>query len=210
MLRNNKGSILVTTLMIFSVISTICIACIGIIYSNNNFYNLEYNLIKYKELSLSGIEIVRSNIIDEVKEAIKNTTKKSEFMDYFLGNNTHRFINKIRDISKSDLENVSIRIQRDLIYEDKGVLKFELISKYKDSIYTKTIQVSVKIENPWNDLSDDNQDKVDEEKNEQLVIDKNEEYIDKDIKDEVDQNIEDVKGSIKEKDLVTIYNYREI
>ena len=210
MLRNNKGSILVTTLMIFSVISTICIACIGIIYSNNNFSNLEYNLIKYKELSLSGIEIVRSNIIDEVKEAIKNTTKKSEFMDYFLGNNTHRFINKIRDISKSDLENVSIRIQRDLIYEDKGILKFELISKYKDSIYTKTIQVSVKIENPWNDLSDDNQDKVDEEKNEQLVIDKNEEYIDKDIKDEVDQNIEDVKGSIKEKDLVTIYNYREI
>ena len=72
MSQKNKGSVLVTTLMFFSIIMTICISCLSITSSNNRYSKLQYEHIRNEELALSGIEITKSNVLTAVKYAIEN------------------------------------------------------------------------------------------------------------------------------------------
>lgn len=145
MLSNNKGSILITTILIFSIISTICIMCIGLSFSNEKIFNLEYKNIILTEESLSGIDIVNSNILKEVNYAIKSSSNKDEFNSYFTNLN---FINNIKDISMTNLENVTISISNKIIIDD-NILKFDIVSTAKDKNYLKKNQASVKIINPF-------------------------------------------------------------
>ena len=145
MLSNNKGSILITTILIFSIISTICIMCIGLSFSNEKIFNLEYKNIILNEESLSGIDIVHSNILKEVNYAIKSSSNKDEFNSYFTNLN---FINNIKDISMTDLENVTISTSNKIIIDD-NILKFDIVSTAKDKNYLKKNQASVKIINPF-------------------------------------------------------------
>lgn len=145
MLSNNKGSILITTILIFSIISTICIMCIGLSFSNEKIFNLEYKNIILNEESLSGIDIVHSNILKEVNYAIKSSSNKDEFNSYFKNLN---FINNIKDISMTDLENVTISTSNKIIIDD-NILKFDIVSTAKDKNYLKKNQASVKIINPF-------------------------------------------------------------
>ena len=145
MLSNNKGSILITTILIFSIISTICIMCIGLSFSNESIFNLEYKNIILTEESLSGIDIVHSNILKEVNYAIESSTNKDEFNSYFKNLN---FINNIKDISMTDLENVTISTSNKIIIDD-NILKFDIVSTAKDKNYLKKNQASVKIINPF-------------------------------------------------------------
>ena len=145
MLSNNKGSILITTILIFSIISTICIMCIGLSFSNESIFNLEYKNIMLTEESLSGIDIVHSNILKEVNYAIESSTNKDEFNSYFKNLN---FINNIKDISMTDLENVTISTSNKIIIDD-NILKFDIVSSAKDKNYLKKNQASVKIINPF-------------------------------------------------------------
>lgn len=142
---NNKGSILITTILIFSIISTICMMCIGLNFSNENIFNLEYKNITLKEESLSGIEIVHSNILKEVDNAIKSTINEEEFNSYFMD---LKFTSSIKDISMSNLENVTISVPNKIVI-DNNILKFNIISTAKDKNYIKKNQASVKIINPF-------------------------------------------------------------
>lgn len=142
---NNKGSILITTILIFSIISTICMMCIGLNFSNENIFNLEYKNIILKEESLSGIEIVHSNILKEVDNAIKSTINEEEFNSYFMD---LKFTSSIKDISMSNLENVTISVPNKIVI-DNNILKFNIISTAKDKNYIKKNQASVKIINPF-------------------------------------------------------------
>lgn len=142
---NDKGSILITTILIFSIISTICMMCIGLNFSNENIFNLEYKNITLKEESLSGIEIVHSNILKEVDIAIKSTINEEEFNSYFMD---LKFTSSIKDISMSNLENVTISVPNKIVI-DNNILKFNIISTAKDKNYIKKNQVSVKIINPF-------------------------------------------------------------
>lgn len=151
---NDKGSILITTILIFSIISTICMMCIGLNFSNENIFNLEYKNIILKEESLSGIEIVHSNILKEVDNAIKSTINEEEFNSYFMD---LKFISSIKDISMSNLENVTISVPNKIVI-DNNILKFNIISTAKDRNYIKKNQASVKIINPFI-YSDDEIDK---------------------------------------------------
>lgn len=143
---NDKGSILITTILIFSIISTVCMMCIGLNFSNENIFNLEYKNITLKEQSLSGIEIVHSNILREVDNAIKDSINEDEFKNHLMDLN---FISNIKDISMSNLENVAISVSNRIII-DNNVLKFDIISTSKDKNYIKKNQASVKIINPFN------------------------------------------------------------
>ena len=143
---NDKGSILITTILIFSIISTVCMMCIGLNFSNENIFNLEYKNITLKEESLSGIEIVHSNILREVDNAIKNSINEDEFNNHLMDLN---FISNIKDISMSNLENVAISVSNRIII-DNNVLKFDIISTSKDRNYIKKNKASVKIINPFN------------------------------------------------------------
>ena len=52
MYYNNKGSILIYILIVFSIVSTITMMCIGLNYSNSNS-NLNYQNLVIKESLLS-------------------------------------------------------------------------------------------------------------------------------------------------------------
>ena len=49
-LRKNKGSILIMSLITFSIISLFCVTCSGLILSNNRISDLEYKSEKLKEV----------------------------------------------------------------------------------------------------------------------------------------------------------------
>lgn len=149
MFYNNKGSILVTTLIIFSIIITITMTCIALNYSNSSIFILEYKEANIKQIGYGAIEIVHSNILREVKIALETSTSKDEFDKYFLGN---KFINSIKDISKSDLKGTSVTKPSEVkIDKINGFLEFDINSLVKDNNYKKKFQASVKIKNPFID-----------------------------------------------------------
>lgn len=205
MLRNNKGSILVATIVFFSIIITVCVSCISIIYSNNNYTKLQYKHIKMKELALSGIEITRSNILSQVKYAIENFDEEEDFESYFLGN-TREIIG---DISKSGLDNIRVNLKGKASRDIDGNVTFKVESICKEDNYTNRVIASVKILNPWNKYFDN-----DEDVNESQIIEgfiyntdsiNNNENLNKNI-----DTMKDPNEQFDEKELVVIYNYEEI
>lgn len=197
MSHNNKGSILITTLMIFSIICTICMGCIALVYTNNNYFKLEYNYIQMKEKALSGIEITRSSILQQVNYAIENCNNEKEFTEYFLGN----IKNIIGDVSNSGLENVSVSIDSRPIKDEDQSINLKIISSCRDEIYKKRISANIKIKNPWIEYVDN---KVDESAKEY-----SKEHLEENIEENIDTTEND-KNNFNEKDLVVIYNYKEI
>ncbi|MEG0844175.1 MAG: hypothetical protein RSF39_08560, partial [Romboutsia sp.] len=145
MLQNNKGSILITTIIFFSIILVICMSCISMALSNNDYSKLNYEYIKIKESSLSGIEIARSNILSRAKQAIESSNNADEFFNYFLGNST----SYITDISKSELKDVIVSIENRPSKDKEGAINFTMTSNTRNKSYKKTMRVSVKILNPW-------------------------------------------------------------
>ena len=71
--RKNEGSILIMSLMTFSIVSLICITCSALILSNNRISDLEYKNEKLKEENLGLIELIKSNTLEEVSY-IKSTS----------------------------------------------------------------------------------------------------------------------------------------
>ncbi|RDY24814.1 hypothetical protein CHF27_001045 [Romboutsia maritimum] len=198
--------------------------CINLIYTNNNIHSLDFKNINMKEESLSAIEIVYSNILREVKNAVELSENKEEFREYFLGNNYYKFINNIEDISKSSLKNITLKFSEiDLCLENE-ILQFDIVSKVKNENYKKTIKVNVNIKNPWytkeKDIEKENEVKNNEETKNNHTLE-NTDLIQSDhiksvesieIDNQNQEILEDIniKLDIDEKDLVTIYDYKEI
>ncbi|MGL6107446.1 hypothetical protein [Romboutsia sp.] len=190
--NSNKGSILIFTLIIFSIISVITMMCIGLNYSNQSLFKLEYEDTILEENALSGLEITKSNILKEVEQTVSNSNNEQEFNNYFLGNN---FINNIKNISKTELNNVSINIPNKLIYDENGFLSFSIISTSKEKKYIKQIQGSVKIKNPFYNRVTKNKS----EGNTEIINEINEEA-----------NLQNTKANIDYKKLVIVQDYKEI
>lgn len=142
MYYSNKGSVLVFILIIFSIISTIIMMCIGLNYSNSRISNLNYQNIVIKESLLSSIELVHSNILKEVSIALENSETEEEFKNYFLGNT---FINNIKNISNSQIQNTTIKIPSKIIYDSNGLITFQIESIFKQDNFTKKYGASVEI-----------------------------------------------------------------
>ncbi|MBY2478693.1 hypothetical protein KWV16_17630 [Clostridioides difficile] len=227
MLLNNKGSILIMTLIIFSIISTVCIMTIGLIYTHNNIFELEYKDIQLKETSLSGIEISISNVFSCVEEAINISNSEDEFRTYFLGNNMINCIKKIKDTSHSNLEAVSLKVENNTIYDKDDFFELDITSSVREKDFLKVIKVRVKIKNPW--VGIDIEDYMDESNievfNEYESFEENEilnefeaesestsnQELDESIEEEIKQNIiENIKKSFDEKNLVYVYKYRGV
>lgn len=227
MLQDNRGSILIMTLIIFSIISTVCIMFIGLIYTHNNIYELEYKDMQLKETSLSGIELSISNVFSCVKEAINISNNEDEFRTYFLGNNMINCIKKIKDISYSNLDKASLKVENNTIYDRGDFFELDIISTVKEENFLKVIKVRVKIKNPWigidiEDYMDDSHDKVFsehklleeneilnefEDASENMSNQEREETTDEEIKQDI---IENIKKNFDEKNLVHVYKYRGV
>ena len=128
MYYSNKGSVLIFILIVFSIVSTITMMCIGLNYSNSRINNLNYQNIVMKESLLSSIELVHSNILKEVSIALENSETEEAFKNYFLGN---IFVNNIKNISNSQIQNTPIRIPSKIIYDSSGLITFQIESTFK-------------------------------------------------------------------------------
>ena len=226
MLLENKGSILIITLIIFSIISTVCIMCIGLIYTHNNMFELGYKDIQLKEISLSGIEISVSNVLSCVEEAIDISNNEDEFREYFLGNNMIECIKKIKDTSYSSLEELSLKVENNTIYDRGDFFEFDIESNVREKEFLKAIKVRVKIKNPWigidiedymdksnnNYKASENNEIINQFKNESENI-RNQEVVEftEEDEEELKQNIiENIKKNFDEKNLVQVYKYRGV
>lgn len=204
MYYNNKGSILICILIVFSVVSTITMMCIGLNYSNSKISILNYQNLVIEESLLSSIEIVHSNILKEVSIAIENSETEEKFREYFQGN---EFKNNIKIISNSKLENITIKIPTNIICDSNGLINFKIESIFKKGNYLKRYSASVKIDtNLGNykgiesiEISDNSINIENEYKFNNVEI--NEEITFIDNKDKI---------SINPSDLVVVYDYKEI
>ena len=190
--RKNKGSILIMTLITFSIISLLCITCSSLILSNNRIYELEYKTEQLKEINLGVIELIKSNIIEEVNYAIKISKTKDEFYNYLAENNHKNFINKVKDINKSNLKNILIEVVYNSELSTKEFLHYKISVKSKIDNYEKYTLVKVKIKNPLEEKTEEVSQKESETEKEEVK----EEYSKDDIE-------------INEYDLITFYNYEE-
>jgi len=216
MFGNNKGSILIVTLIIFSIVNTICMMSISLIGSSIKTSNLELKSLVLKEKALSSIEFVSLNMKDEVDNIIDKTNNWSEFVDYVRNDNFKNFINKSKDISYYSLDNIQIELINKTPFGSVNNLEFAMKVIAIDDVYKKQISVNITIKNPWDGITIDNYIVKDEEK---LIIEELEE-LNTDL-DEVDSNIinnEDkeldenlqIKDDLKNQKLINIYNYEEL
>lgn len=202
MLRNNKGSVLVTSLMFFTIIITICISSITISSTNNSYSKLQYQHTKMKELAISGIEVTKSNILDKVKYAIENFDEESSFNEYFLGN----IREIIGEVYNSGLDNVRISVPKRATIDSEGNINFVIESLCKDKEYNKRVRANVKIFNPWAKYDITKQDESIDKKTEVNT------EFDAQKNIELNENIETTENNmvdIDERELVVIYNYEE-
>lgn len=203
MSRKNKGSVLIISVVVFSIITTVCMSCAGLILSNSRIYKLDYMNEKLKEGNIGIIEIIRSNILKEVKIAIDNTNNRNEFYSYMTKNNSREFINKIKNISDSSVNNSEVTISYNTSSSNKDYMHYTISAKYIIKNYDKYVVAKFKIKNPWNEvkIKDEDEDNVGNEGYEFEDINENEEII--------VQNEEDEENKINESDLVIFYNYEE-
>ena len=230
MYYNNKGSVLVFVLIVFSIVSTVIMMCIGLNYSNSRINNLNYKNIVMKESLLSVIEIVHSNILKEVNEYLENSETEEEFKNYFLGNT---FSNNIKNISNSQIKNITVTIPGKITYSSSGLVTFQIQATFKEDNYTKKYGASVDINTNLNffnstdeiDINDgtsnlnypnyfnDEHDKSLNYKTEDNL--ENENKINE-VLDFTDENIENNKtetnniDNIKPGSIVKVYDYKEI
>lgn len=148
MYLNNNGSILLTTLIIFSIIATITMTCIGLNYSNSNIFALELKEEQIKQLGYGYIEILNSKIFKEVENALKNTSNEDEFYQYFLGNTIK---NNVCNSYEQESKRISVSIPKNInIDKNSKSVKFDINIKVEEKVYNKTFKVSVEIINPYN------------------------------------------------------------
>lgn len=233
MYYNNKGSVLIFTLIVFSIVSTITMMCIGLNYSNSRISNLNYKNIVMKESLLSSIELVHSNILKEVKISLENSENEEVFKNYFLGNT---FVNNIKNISNSQIQNTTITIPGKINCNSEGLVTFQIQATFKEDNYTKKYGASVEIntdlgisntsdEIEANDesLNLENLTNFTEEYNTNTNYKKEDslEYEDKitQILDSDNENIKNIQNyktetingyNIDPSSIVRVYNYKEI
>lgn len=183
MYYNNKGSILIYILIVFSIVSTITMMCIGLNYSNSKISNLNYQNLVIKESLLSSIEIVHSNILKEVAMNIENSDTEEEFKKYFQED---EFLNNIKSISNSPINNVTIKVPTKITCDSNGLITFKIESTFRNDNYLKKYSASVKIDTNLNNYKN---------------IGSSEEY----------KTYGDVEKTIIDpSDLVIVYDYKEM
>lgn len=194
--RKSKGSILIMSVITFTIISLISITCSSLILSNNRISELEYKTEKLKEENLGVIELIYSNMLKEVKYTVENTEIEDEFYNYLTKNNSAIFINKVKKIENTGLTSRTIDMAFDDNLSTKEYIHYKISTKSKINNHDKYALISVKIKNPWFGKA--------EKKLEELDIKEEYSNIEANI-----ENTEDEFTKINEGDLITFYNYEE-
>ncbi|MDU4859586.1 MAG: hypothetical protein E6356_03930 [Terrisporobacter othiniensis] len=195
--KKSKGSILIMSVITFTIISLICITCSSLILSNNRISELEYKTEKLKEENLGVIELIYSNMLKEVKYTVENTEIEDEFYNYLTKNNSAIFINKVKKIENTGTTNRIIDMDFDNSLSTKEYIHYKISIKSKINNHDKYALISVKIKNPWLGKTEKKLEESDINEQEDSNIETNIE------------NTEEEVTKINEGDLITFYNYEE-
>lgn len=195
--KNSKGSILITSIITFSIISLICITCSNLILSNNRISELEYKTEKLIEENIGVIELIYSNMLKEIKYATENTETEDEFYNYLTKNNSGIFINKVKKIEDTGGTIRSINMEYDKNLSSKEYIHYKISTRSKIDNHDKYALISVKIKNPWFNKKEENLEELN---------------VDKEVL-HTEANTGSIEDSglykINEGDLITFYNYEE-
>lgn len=195
--KKSNGSILIMSIITFSIISLICITCSGMILSNNRISELEYKTEKLKEENLGVIELIYSNILKEVQYAVKNTKTEEEFYNYLTENNSKTFINKVKKFDNIENFNSTIQMAYNDSLSTKEYIHYKISTKSKINNHEKYALISVEIKNPWFGQVENNSEVL--SINEDLSMENN-------PNNKEDEEIKETTVS----DLIKFYNYEEI
>lgn len=195
--KKSKGSILIMSVITFTIISLICITCSSLILSNNRISELEYKTEKLKEENLGVIELIYSNMLKEVKYTVENSEIEDEFYNYLTKNNSAIFINKVKKIENTGTTNRIIDMDFDNSLSTKEYIHYKISIKSKINNHDKYALISVKIKNPWLGKKEKKLEESDIKKQEESNVETNIE------------NTEEEVTKINEGDLITFYNYEE-
>ncbi len=116
--------------------------CVGLSYGNSSVVNLEYKDMILKENLRSSIEIVENNILKEISRTKETIKTGEEFLLYFQES---EFLDKIRDISNSQLNNITVEIKGKSVINNDVIIHIE--SKAKDGKYERNISCDIYIIN---------------------------------------------------------------
>jgi hypothetical protein len=140
-LRKQNGSIMIVSLVVFSIIVMISTFTMSWILYHNKISKLEKYDYIMREQCLSGVELLKGNIYQTVSQVLENSNTKSQFEQYFLDEKNYK---TILDISSSELKNTKI-IKEYFTYLTKGYIFFEVISETKIGTMKKQVYVYVRI-----------------------------------------------------------------
>lgn len=212
MLRKNKGSVLIITLIVFSIISLICLTCCSLVYSTIKNSNLKLKSLILKEKSLSGIEIVYNNMKSEINDIIDSSNNKDEFINCFRKDNFKSFILKSKDISQSELKNVELEIANKTNFGEVEKLEFVAKATSIENSHKKEIKVKIQIKNPWIEVENIYKE-IDVKQSIEYEYFESEEYdlYNENIKEQEDSvDINSIKDEMKKQKLIIIYDYEEL
>lgn len=200
--RKSKGSILIISIIIFSIISLICITCSSLILSNNRISELEYKTEKLREENFGVIELIYSNILKEVKDATEKTETEDEFYEYLTKNNSGIFINKVKQIENpgSTIRTIDMAYNNNL--STKEYIHYKISTKSKIDNYDKYALINVKIKNPWFGKIQKGSEILNINQQNELIMEVNNENVE-------DNKIDNEIIEINKGDLITFYNYEE-
>lgn len=200
--RKSKGSILIISIIIFSIISLICITCSSLILSNNRISELEYKTEKLREENFGVIELIYSNILKEVKDATEKTETEDEFYEYLTKNNSGIFINKVKQIENpgSTIRTIDMAYNNNL--STKEYIHYKISTKSKIDNYDKYALINVKIKNPWFGKIQKSSEILNINQQNELIMEVNDENVE-------DNKIDNEIIEINKGDLITFYNYEE-
>ncbi|MGL5715569.1 MAG: hypothetical protein ACRCXT_20445 [Paraclostridium sp.] len=145
-MKKRNGSVMATTLIYFSILSIICLTCLGLVTSNNeiNYINCKSTTLKY--ILRGGSELVYSKILEEVNKAIelsnKEVDKIKHFKNYFLIDNRYEFILGIEEINE---DNIKINVINDKVYIEDNHIRFDVTYEKRENDIKKTSRCSFKI-----------------------------------------------------------------
>ncbi len=138
MSTNNRGSILLFSMIIFTVISVMTITIININRSVDEVMNFEYKEFNLEEQALNGIELAISQVASQIDNKLLVLKSEEEFDSYF---SSQEFIESIN----YEGENVEVKLTK---VEGENI-QYRINSKYVNEGSTKRIYSNIKINNPF-------------------------------------------------------------
>ncbi|CEP47572.1 Uncharacterised protein [[Clostridium] sordellii] len=150
-MKKRNGSVVVTSLLCFSILSCIFIGCLEIINSNLEIVNTYEIALKLRHDVKSGINLGYSKILEEVNKAIiiakEYQNQNEKYKEYFLGSNKIEFIKAIEDIN---IDEISLDIVNNKVYIEANYIRLDIVSKKTEGELEKGARCSFKINLDFN------------------------------------------------------------